>query len=99
MSLPADRVNRPGARDAGSSEAGTRPVARKLSLRVNGTRVGDPARPTASGPTAAGPRMRRFGLRVHTSMRGTTPRSGEEGAAAAEAELAARYDDATSEES
>jgi len=43
--------------------------------------------------------MRRFGLRVHTSMRGTTPRSGEEGAAAAEAELAARYDDATSEES
>jgi hypothetical protein len=68
----------PGAAQTSSvSSSSTRPlVARKLALRVSGARVGDSARPTASGPAAAsatsyGSRVPRLGLRVHA--RGTLP--------------------------
>lgn len=89
MSVPADQLDRDGA-------AAPRPVARKLTLRVNGTRVGDPARPQASGPAAAGPRTRRFGLRVHTSA--VAERIGNAAASSA-SRRDVREGDAISEES
>ena len=62
----------------GAQTSSPRPplVARKLSLRVSGARVGDAARPiagsgAAAGSIASGSRSSRSGLRVHA--RGTTP--------------------------
>ncbi|MDX2087376.1 MAG: hypothetical protein SFX73_05985 [Kofleriaceae bacterium] len=71
-------LSAPGGTRTSPGSGSTSPalVARKLSLRVSGARVGDVARPAASGPGAAstvvaGSRTPRSGLRVHA--RGTTP--------------------------
>ena len=59
------------------AEAGHEPaprlVAKKLSLRVSGTRVGSVTRPVEAGPAAAGPRPRMLGLRVHASALAPRP--------------------------
>ena len=52
-------------------------VARKLSLRVSGSRVGSLARPAASTDAATAPRTPRLGLRVNgrslASLAGVAP--------------------------
>lgn len=58
--------------DAGLEPA-PRLVAKKLSLRVSGARVGSVTRPAKSAPAAAGPRPRMLGLRVHASALAPRP--------------------------
>ena len=48
-------------------EPASRLVAKKLSLRVSGARVGSTTRPAEPAAAAAGPRPRMLGLRVHSS--------------------------------
>jgi len=70
-------------------EPAPRLVAKKLSLRVSGARVGSVTRPLEPAAAAAGPRPRMLGLRVHASplaprpaATSTAPEGPDEGPAA-----------------